>query len=287
MLSSTITNGSDVYTYQWQSSSDEINWNDIVPGGNNSTYNVTATAAGTTYYRLIVMDLSNGCNDPVSNTVNIVVEEQPAISISFDTDLVCIGGISNLTSSTTNGTGVFEYQWQLSPNGDDTWSDIALNADGPNYVVPTDVAGTYYYRVLLTDLSNGCTDPISNVLQITVQPQPTVTISVNNPIVCIGGSSLLSSVILNGSGIVNYQWQFSPDGSGSWANVASGGNGSTYSAPTDVAGTIYYRVIVTDLSSGCTDPVSNVISVIVQPQATVTISVDNDLVCVGGSSLIT
>jgi hypothetical protein len=63
------------------------------------------------------------------------------------------------------------------------------------------VPGVFYYRVVVTDLSNGCADPISNVLQITIEPQPTVDITVDNPLVCIGGSSVITSVVTDGSGV--------------------------------------------------------------------------------------
>jgi hypothetical protein len=287
IINSTITNGSGFYLYQWQSSPEGSSWSNINSGGTSSTYNVPTGSPGTTYYRLLLTDLSNGCADPVSNTVNVVVVNQVSVSVAVDNPVVCIGGSSTITSTITNGSGLFTYQWQSSPNGSSGWANIAVNGNSASYNAPTNVAGTTYYRLVLTDQANGCGDPISNVVSVEVRNQPTIAISVDNSIVCIGGISQVTSVITNGSGIYNYQWQTSPDGSTGWTNIAVNGNSANYTALATVAGTTYYRVLLFDLASGCNDPISNSISIVVEEQPTVSIVVDNDLVCIGGSSTLT
>jgi hypothetical protein len=87
-FTSVITNGSGFYTYQWQSSADQSNWSSISPNGTNASYTSVATSAGTTYYRLLLTDLSNGCNDPISNTLSITVQDQPTVEITVDNNLV-------------------------------------------------------------------------------------------------------------------------------------------------------------------------------------------------------
>jgi hypothetical protein len=139
---------------------------------------------------------------------------------------------------------------------------------------------------LVEDIANGC-QILYPMLYITVEEQLTVDITVDNAVVCIDGSSVISSAVTNGSGVYNYQWQSSPDGSGSWTNITLNGTLSTYAAPTSAVGTIFYRVMVTDLANGCNDPISNVVSVTVEDQPTVSIAVDNPVVCIGGSALIT
>jgi hypothetical protein len=286
-VTSTITNGSGLYNYQWQSSPNNTVWTNIATNGNSANYTFSPSTAGSTYYRVVVNDLSNGCNDPVSTSVLVVVHNQASVTIAVDNPNVCIGGSVLLTSSITNGSGLFNYQWQFSTNGGSSWSDATPNGTSSTYVAPTAVAGTTTYRLVLTDLGSGCVDPISNTVTVTVNPQPTVSIAVNNPIVCLGGSSTITSTITNGSGNYTYQWQQSPTGSGSWTNVASGGNGANYNAPTTATGTIYYRVLVNDISNGCDDPMSNTVSVTVANQPTVTVLADNPIVCINGSVTIT
>jgi hypothetical protein len=253
VLSSIITNGSGFYLYQWQSSPEGSSWVDIAVGGTSPTYNAPTSTAGTTYYRLLVTDVSNGCADPVSNTLEIIVVEQVEVTVEVDNDLVCIGGSSVITSNITNGSGIFNYQWQSSPDGSSGWADISINGTSATYNAPTSVAGNTYYRLIVTDLSNGCNDPVSNVVNVEVTEQPLLDISVDNDLVCIGGVSVISSIITNGSGVYNYQWQTSPDGSGGWADITVNGNQANYTATATVAGTTYYRLLLTDLSNGCND----------------------------------
>src|SRR5690606_12722672 len=107
---------------------------------------------------------------------------------------------------------IFNYQWQQSANGTSGWSNVPSGGNGPNYTVPSSEAGTLYYRLVLTDLANGCNDPISNVVDVTVNTDAEVSIAPDNDPICIGGTSTISSTITNGSGLFSYQWQQSADG---------------------------------------------------------------------------
>ena len=286
-ITSVVTNGSGFVTYQWQSSPDGTAWSNITTLGNGVSYSVPTGTPNSTYYRVVVTDAANGCNDPVSNTVFIQIQNQPTVTISLNNPVVCIGGSALITSTVTNGTGNLSYQWQSSPTGNNPWTNVAVNGTNATYSPPTISAGTTYYRLVVTDAGNGCNDPVSSSVSFIVQPQPTVTIAVNNPLVCVGGSSTVSSTISNGSGLVNYQWQLSANGVSGWADISTNGTNATYDVPTSVAGTYYYRVIVTDLASGCNDPVSNVINVVVSPDLAVTTPPANVIECIGGTATMT
>src|SRR6185369_3266397 len=197
--------------------------------------------------------------------------------------VVCTTGSALITSTVLNGSGNITYQWQSSTNGSNPWTNIAVNGNNATYSPLTNVAGTTYYRVSVTDTGSGCDDPVSAAVQFVVQPQPTVTISLDNPVVCITGSALITSSVNNGSGFITYQWQSSPNGGDPWTNIAVNGNADTYTPLTNLAGTTYYRVSVTDAGNGCNDPVSESVQLTVLPQPTVSISVDNSMICVGGS----
>jgi hypothetical protein len=287
LITSAILNGSGLYNYQWQSSVDgSTGWTHIALNGNAANYTAITSVTGTIYYRLLVTDLSNGCSDPVSNVVSVDVNEEPSVSISVDFENVCLGGVSQITSNIVNGSGVYNYQWQSSTTGVNGWSNINPNGTSSSYTTVASVPGTTYYRIMLTDLSNGCGDPVSNVVYITVNDQPSVAIAVNNDIVCVAGSAILSTEITNGSGVYNYQWQSSPNGSSAWTNILTNGTGASYTAVTNVPGTIYYRLVLTDLSNGCADPISNVVSVTVEDQPTVDIEADNAILCIVGNATL-
>src|SRR5688572_18308319 len=209
----------------------------------------------------MLTDVSNGCGDPVSNAVTITIVGQLELSIAVNNPIVCIGGSSLITPTLTNGSGLYNYQWQSSPDGSGSWADIALNGTSATYSPLTSVAGTTYYRLLVTDLSNGCNDPVSNVVSVDVNIEPSVSVSVDFDNVCFSGISMISTTITNGSGVYSYQWQSSPNGSTGWSHITVNGTSATYTTVATVAGTTYYRLLLTDISNGCGDPISNVVSI--------------------------
>jgi hypothetical protein len=230
VISSIVTNGSGVYTYQWQQSPAGLGtWSNITINGNSATYNVPTGAPGSLDYRLIVVDVQYGCGSPLSNVVNVTVQSQPDVDITVDNNVVCIGGSAVISSTITNGSGSYVYQWQSSPDGSSGWVDITTGGTGANYNVPTSTPNTTYYRVMVSDVSNGCADPVSDALSVTIEDQPSVSISVDNNEICINGTFIISSFITNGSGLYNYQWQSSPNGSTGWTDITINGTSANYS----------------------------------------------------------
>jgi hypothetical protein len=282
-LTASLMGGSNNVSIQWQINNS--GWSDIA-GQTSLTYLPSTAVVGTIQYRVRVIDISSGCSEPFSNIVSVTVQPQPTVTISIDNPLVCVTGTALITSTVLNGTGNLSYQWQSSPNGTNSWINVAVNGNNSTYAPLTNVAGTTYYRVSVSDSGSGCEDPVSAAVQFVVRLQPTVTISIDNPLVCLTGSALITSTVINGSGNINYQWQSSPNGNNSWTNINTDGNATTYAPLTNIVGTTYYRVSITDSGSGCNDPVSLPVELIVQPQPTVSISIDNSLICVGGSSTI-
>ena len=242
--------------------------------GNTASYTVPTLVPQHFFYRLLVTDSANGCADPISNTTPVTVQNEPVLNASANNPIVCINGVSVISTTITGGSGSFVYQWQISPDGTSNWNNVSSGGNGPTYNVPTSTAGTFYYRIILTDTANGCDDPAPVVVLIEVESQPTVSISATNTNLCIGGSSTISSVVSNGSGFFTYQWQSSADAT-SWANITNQGNGVSYNVPTGTPNSTYYRVLVTDAANGCNDPVSNNVFIIVQNQPTVSIALNN------------
>jgi hypothetical protein len=172
-------------------------------------------------------------------------------------------------------------QWQVL-NG--TWNDIP-GATGTTYTAPTATAGSTDYRVRIVETSSGCSVPFSNIVNVTVYDNASVTISTPNPEVCIGGTSILTAVINGGSAGMIMQWQSSPDNT-VWTNIPE-----QIALPTahrlQLQVPTYYRMVISDSFPNCADPVSNVLTIIVQPDATVTVTPVTSEICLGGTSLLT
>jgi chitinase len=108
-----------------------------------------------------------------------------------------------------------------------------------------------------------------------------VSISASNSEVCVGGTSIITALITGGSSGMILQWQSSTDNF-NWNDIP-GANSTSYNAPTSSPGTTYYRIVITDPLSDCSDPVSTSVSVLVQPDATVSLSPVTSEVCIGGT----
>lgn len=222
----TVAASGSTLTYQWQvSTNGGGNWTDI-NGATAATYtiaNVTA-AMNNTQYRAVVFSCgptgvnSNAAVLTITNPANITA--QPADAT------VCPG--ANVTFSTTvNGTSL-TYQWQISTNGGNTYTNIggAINSSYTVNGVNTSQNGNRY-RVIINgtctvDLSsNAATLTVNQPVQITAEPQ--------NVQKCAGQDASFT-VAASGSSI-SYQWQVSIGG-GPFVNLTNTAPYSGVTTPT-------------------------------------------------------
>lgn len=138
--------------------------------------NFTGVSAGT--YNVVIEDAS-GCQGNNSVTVTNTGGFTPTVSPN---QTICFGGSATITSGGA-GTG-----------GTYTW-DGGLGTGATQVATP---ASTTTYTVTMIDM-NGCTETAS--VTITVESDPTVTITPSNPVICSG-----ESVTLTASGAQTYSW---------------------------------------------------------------------------------
>ena len=313
----TASGGTPSLSYQWQYSTDgSTGWANVVNGiPANSTYsNVTSAtlfsvtggiAAGTYYYRCQVSSGGSGCDPINSNTGILTINADPNISSQPANATICVGGTYSPTISATGGTPSLSYQWQYSADGSSGWANVTngipANASYSNgtsaslFSVTGNIAsGSYYYRCVVSASGSGC-DPInSNVGILTVNADPSITSQPSNATICSGGTYNPTITATGGTPALNYQWQFSADGSSGWANVSNGlplnaiysnsTSASLFSVTGGIAsGTYYYRCVVSATGSGCNTINSNnaVLTVVAVPA--VSSQPANATICIGGS----
>ena len=158
----TPTGGNGIYTYQWQSSSDELTWTNLT-GRTAKDLSVAVTA--TMYFRRVVT--SNGCS-AISNEIRIT--SLPAITnntISADQSICNGATVAPIIGTPPIGAdGTFVYQWQSSLNGT-TWANIN-GETSINYSPPQPTATIYYRRLVSSGACSGGSQNISNTVTITV-----------------------------------------------------------------------------------------------------------------------
>ncbi|CAN5121129.1 hypothetical protein BH09BAC2_BH09BAC2_18200 [soil metagenome] len=198
---------------------------------------------------------------------------QPSIQGSSNnaTD-VCLGQSQSviLNSTTSAGFNNPYYQWQVSNNAGQTWTDIpgANNTSCTINFTPASPTGDYYFRIAAAETGNygslNCRI-VSTILILHVHPKPTTSATNSGP-VCRGETLTLSA-----TGGTTYSW--SGNGfSGTGAQV------SISNIQPSQAGKYY--VTVTD-AQGCSALDSTTVSINNSPTASV--AVREAMVCAGES----
>lgn len=206
----------------------------------------------------------------------------PTISINSSPYPICVGGSKTLSASTTDGSASCVFQWQRSTSGSSgPWSDIP--GANSNIYNTGSLSTNTWYRAKWICNENGCTDPISNIIQVTVIPDPSITLNGGGTI-CEGGSKTLSISGNTGYGCTR-RWQQSTSGPGGpWSTfaISSSANSMNVSPTT----TTWYRVYLTCSSStGCNSMYSNIVSINVSPPSNVTLS-GSGTICRGGYKIL-
>jgi len=160
---SPASGGTGSYTYQWQISSDNINWTNI-PGGNSATYSPPSLSSSRWFRRNVT---SGNCGTVTSNVISITAYPNlNAGSIGTDQTICYNSEPADLvqTAAPSGGSGDYSYQWQISTNNI-SWTNIS-NANLAYYSPPSLTSGSWYRRNVIS----GCTQS-SNSVRIELYPR--------------------------------------------------------------------------------------------------------------------
>jgi len=204
----------------------------------------------------------------VSSGTQMISCSCPTISnntITADQTL-CAGDASTILDGaavTTLPVTSSTYQWQSSPMGAGTFTDIAGEL-GEDYDAGVPISSTDYRRLVKI---SGCPDDISNTTTITVNPLPTAGLSADATTICAG-----DNVTFTASGGTMYEFFLNTISQG--AASATTSFSSTTLADADVV-----TVEVTD-GNNCMDTHAG-ITMTVNSNPTAGLSADATTICVG------
>ncbi len=193
----TSTAGGTFTGVQWQYSSDNISWNNVVNatpvgvtynGATTTSLTVTTTAAtpilGTYYYRMVAI-ASSPCSSVESASAQLLFNN-PSITSAPSNATVLAGNTATFTVAST-ATGTVTYQWQRATTVNGTYQNVANNTpsnityNGANTatlsVITANGASTgtnNFYRVIVA--SDGCAVTSTGAsLTVNNYCQPTTT----------------------------------------------------------------------------------------------------------------
>ncbi|MES2374790.1 MAG: hypothetical protein V4557_19590, partial [Bacteroidota bacterium] len=273
--STTCTDGSSAVTltgsaitggiYQWQSSTDNSNFSDIL-GATSQNYTLpTNIVSVTTWYRRIASSSSCATNNSTSVAVYPPIANN---QITNGTTSFCTTAPATALTNTTpvGGNGTNSYQWKSSTDGT-VFNNVSDGTGGTtqNYTTASHGVSYWYQRVVT---SGGCSST-SGSFKITVNANPTIGVTANST-QCAGAAKTLTA-----SGAVTYSWNPSTD-------LSSTSGTSVIATPTT---TRTYTVTGTD-GNGCTNTATSTITVSATP-ATPTLSGSSVTICSGSSTNLT
>jgi gliding motility-associated-like protein len=142
---------------------------------------------------------SQGCQATTSQ--NVTVDPMP--SIGFTVAEVCLGDLTELTSTSAVSSGVItNYQWELNGNG---FFDDATGASISNQFISD---GNYQIGLQVTS-DQGC---VKDTFQlVTIAPFPYVNFSFDNA--CQNTPVAFTNLTGNVVGTISYEWSFGASGS--------------------------------------------------------------------------
>ena len=154
--------GSGSYSYQWQNSTNGLNWSNI-PGATSSVYSPSALTADIWYRRLVI---DGTCGTTSSNSVKIALFSPVNLAQLHDNKT-----IFNIPSTTFNvviSGGISPFTINYSRNG-------VAQAPVTNYISGSDIStgvltvGIYTYALTSVTDANGCSaQSLGNEITVTV-----------------------------------------------------------------------------------------------------------------------
>jgi len=252
---------------QWQSSTDNTIFSNI-SGATGISY-TAANITTATYYRAVVT--SGACASATSDPFSISVAAPTTIATNLvNPAAICLGGPAPQLSVTATGSGLI-YTWYSEVNG---IPNILVGENNSTYTPPVNIAGTYYYYVVV---GGNCGNVTSSTAIVQVNPAVSAGTIAGAGTVCSSGNS----TTLNLSGYTGtIQWQSSIDNI-NYTNI-SGATSISYAA-TNITTATYFRTVVT--SGTCGSATSDPFTISVTSPTVITTDLVNPAaICLHGTA---
>jgi len=289
VLSFTTTGIIGTPTYQWYSNvANNTTTGTAIPGETNATYTPVSTTAGTFYYYCIITLPSGGCSNIKTNTATVTIMPNATITTQpTPTQNLCVGVTiaTPLSITYSGGTGTVSYQWYSNSTNSNTGGSPIAVATAASYTPPVyTMPGNYYYYATVSLNGNGCLPATSNVAEVIVYADPTISSQpVATQTLCQSATPLnLDVTATGGNGTFSYQWYSSSTNTITGGTLIAGATSNSYTPPTNTVGTTYYYAVVSQNSTSGCSVTSATAAIIVISSPTIT-QPASSTVCQGGS----
>ena len=221
--------------WNWQLSTDNINWNDFIPVKTDSSYNVNSINT-TTFYRTIVKSGVCPADTSTAATIHFINVPFPSATINPALSSICFGQSIQLTANIGIGTN---YSWSplngtLVDQGNGTISSLP-------YTIHSSATPGRTTNYVLTVSNAGCPNTLSDTFHVIVAPR--IIVFAGNDTSIVANQPLQLNATVNDPNANIFLW-----------SPSTGLNFTTIQNPVTTLnaeiGSITYTVRATD-SAGC------------------------------------
>ncbi|MGB0430533.1 MAG: PKD domain-containing protein, partial [Bacteroidia bacterium] len=232
------------YTYQWQVSTDSVNFTDI-SGATSMSYQ-PGSIQGNNWFRRLDSD-GNSCGPVTTNIIKLAIFAQP--NAGFTATTACEGQQTYFTDTTTLAFGKIQsYAWSFGDQGTSNQQNpINVYKNSGSYTVTLDIVA-----------DGGCNSSITKTVSVNAMP----TVSFTSSTECEGTATTFTNKSTVSTGTLTHSWDLGDNKSSTAASPSH-----TYTN----AG--YYNVVLkTTTDKGCVDSTSGTVQVkrVAQPNFSAT-----------------
>ena len=203
------TGGNGVYTYQWESSTNNSTWNTIT-GVNTKDYQPPVLTT-TTYYRRRV---TSGACSVISPSITITIYNTPNAGILSSTVInVCQGATVSISTSGVVGV-IQKWQYNLTPSDNATWVDVNQTNSTISF---NNVQNSFGVRVVVKQSGSCTNEVVSATTQVNTSTTTVPGVTANNATVCVSGNS--GTINLSGQTGSVVRWERSTNSGSSWTTI--------------------------------------------------------------------
>lgn len=218
-----------------------------------------------------------GCANPATTNVTVLVNKPPVLSSSTTPPAICSGAVfSYIPTSAVQST---TFTWTRAAVSGIS-NEAASGTGNPNETL-TNTTGlpigvTYVYTLS----ANGCSNPQTFNVVVSVKPFPTLISEINPPAICSG--SMFNYTPLNGAFDATFSWTRAAINGIS--NAATSGMGDVTEVLENTTTTPINVVYAFTINSGgCSNPNPINVTVSVKPSPRLTSSVNVPAICSGAA----
>jgi hypothetical protein len=266
-LKAIVIGGIGTFNYTWSQSNDNSNFI-----SNNSTLTDNLSVSGltkTTYYKVKVDASNNGCG-LIEASTSVKVVNPPTANAGED-EMQCSNTFTMNANSNADGIG--------------TWTVINGNVTFDNVNSPTaKVTLNSPTATLRWTISVNKTCDASDDVMLTIAAPLSISSNLTDLNECVGGNLSLKVSVSGGAGSLTYTWQSSKDNT-NWTDIV-GASGISYTPPSNVSDTTYYRVKISTTALGCSAVTSATAKVQILPKPQVKVTANSSAVCGGNGVLL-